>query len=217
MKYIFIIIIASTIITTIACKSSQKKDSHVKKISTKKPVIKIQKKITSPVKSVYSGNDALHIMNLMDTYLEQVEASLQSMRVLAIRSANGTYNRTDRRAMNIEFSHYLKIIVHIMNNAQYKGALLLNSKNKKAARFIKIKSPLNNSIITFQLLTFEPRLFNYSSWMEKEIIKNFSILTPEGANVRIGYIDNALSVFVRGRVKVRSYRKQILLLQKIKN
>jgi len=72
-----------------------------------------------------NANDGLGMLQIADSGTQQITDSLQRMKELALQSANGTYNATDRSAMQKEYDALRGSIGQIAQSSTYNGQSLL--------------------------------------------------------------------------------------------
>jgi len=72
-----------------------------------------------------NANDGYAMLQIADGGASQVGDSLQRMRELALQSQNGTYNATDRQAMQKEYAQLREEITRTAESTTYNGQKLL--------------------------------------------------------------------------------------------
>jgi len=72
-----------------------------------------------------NANDGLAMLQIADSGTQQITDSLQRMRELALQSSNGTYNDTDRKAMQKEYDALRAEIGRTAQSTTYNGQSLL--------------------------------------------------------------------------------------------
>ena len=80
-----------------------------------------------------NANDGISLAQTAQGALSQITANLQTMRTLAVQSANGTNSASDRTALNAEFQALSSEIQRVAQSASFNGVNLLdgtfNSQN----------------------------------------------------------------------------------------
>ena len=80
-----------------------------------------------------NANDGISLAQTAQGALSQITANLQTMRTLAVQSANGTNSASDRAALNSEFQALSSEIQRVAQSASFNGVNLLdgtfNSQN----------------------------------------------------------------------------------------
>ncbi|HUB90924.1 MAG TPA: flagellin [Dyella sp.] len=73
-----------------------------------------------------NASDAINLAQTAGSALSQITSNLQSIRDLAVQSANGTYQSSDRAAINTSVQQYLSEITRIANQTTFNGTNVLN-------------------------------------------------------------------------------------------
>lgn len=73
-----------------------------------------------------NASDAINLAQTAGSGLSQITSNLQSIRDLAVQSANGTYQSSDRSAINTSVQQYLSEITRIANQTTFNGTNVLN-------------------------------------------------------------------------------------------
>lgn len=76
-----------------------------------------------------NASDGYAMLQIADGGASQVNDSLQRMRELALQSQNGTYNATDRAAMQKEYDQLRQGIAQTADSTTYNGQKLLAGEN----------------------------------------------------------------------------------------
>ncbi|MDT8999339.1 flagellin [Paucibacter sp. APW11] len=96
--------------------------------------------------AVRNANDGISLAQTAEGALGKVGDMLQRMRELAVQSANGTNNSTDRGALNNEFSQLQSEITRLTNNTTFNGQAVLT--NTTAFNFQVGANATTNDTIT---------------------------------------------------------------------
>ncbi len=75
-----------------------------------------------------NASDAINLAQTAGSALTQVTSNLQAIRDLAVQSANGTYQASDRAAINTEVQQRLSEITRIANQTSFNGTNVLNGQ-----------------------------------------------------------------------------------------
>jgi flagellin len=73
-----------------------------------------------------NASDAINLAQTAGSALSQITSNLQSIRDLAVQAANGTYQSSDRAAINTSVQQYLSEITRIANQTSFNGTNVLN-------------------------------------------------------------------------------------------
>ena len=75
-----------------------------------------------------NASDAINLAQTAGSALDQVTSNLQAIRDLAVQAANGTYQSSDRTAINTEVQQRLSEITRIANQTSFNGTNVLNGQ-----------------------------------------------------------------------------------------
>ncbi|MBB6240877.1 flagellin [Rhodanobacter sp. MP1X3] len=75
-----------------------------------------------------NASDAINLAQTAGSALDQVTSNLQAIRDLAVQAANGTYQASDRAAINTEVQQRLSEITRIANQTSFNGTNVLNGQ-----------------------------------------------------------------------------------------
>jgi flagellin len=91
----------------------------------------ISEEFTSQIKGMTqaarNANDGISLVQTAEGGLVEVASMLQRMRELAVQSANGTYNQTDRTYLDDEFGQLQAEITRSADSTQFNGLDVLGS------------------------------------------------------------------------------------------
>jgi flagellin len=73
-----------------------------------------------------NASDAINLAQTAGSALSQITSNLQSIRDLSVQAANGTYQSSDRAAINTSVQQYLSEITRIANQTTFNGTNVLN-------------------------------------------------------------------------------------------
>lgn len=88
---------------------------------------RMRSQILSLGQAVRNADDGISLVQTAEGALNEVSSNLSRMRELAIQSANGTLNTTDRSVIDLEFSALKTEIDRIANTTEFNGISLLNT------------------------------------------------------------------------------------------
>ena len=91
---------------------------------------KLMASITGTKRGIKNAADMQGALGIVDTAYETMNAMLVRMKELALQSANGTYNATDRSLMDAERAALLAEINSIATSAKFNNRLLLDGTFK---------------------------------------------------------------------------------------
>ncbi|MFC4777814.1 flagellin [Paenibacillus sp. GCM10023252] len=113
-------------------KSSEKLSSgyRINRAADDAAGLSISEKMRSQIKSLNQGmrnaQDGISMVQAAEGAMNEVSDMLTRMKELAVQSSNGTYNDTDRAAMDAEYQNLMTAITDISDNFQFNGVTLLD-------------------------------------------------------------------------------------------
>lgn len=150
-------------------------------------------------------------------YLQGTTDIVHRIRELAVQASNGIYTAEDRMQIQVEVSQLIDEVNRIASHAQFNGQNMLtgrfaNPQNGTGAvsMFFHVGANMDQREQVFiGTMTAESlKLVNAGT---KEII---SISTPEGANMAIGTLDDALKTLNKQRADLGAYQNRFEMAQK---
>jgi flagellin len=87
---------------------------------------RMQSTISGNNQAVNNANDGISLAQTAGSALSQITSNLQTIRTLAVQSANSTYSDSDRASLNQEAQQLLSQVNDIASQTQYNGQTLLN-------------------------------------------------------------------------------------------
>ncbi|SDV46574.1 flagellin N-terminal helical domain-containing protein [Chitinasiproducens palmae] len=87
---------------------------------------RMQAQINGGTQAIANANDGIALAQTADSALSQITANLQSVRTLAVQSANSTYSASDRASLNQQAQQLLAQVNTIATQTQYNGQTLLD-------------------------------------------------------------------------------------------
>ena len=92
-------------------------------------VQKFQTQVSGLSQASQNATDAINLSQTAGSALSQITSNLQSIRDLAVQAANGTYQASDRAAINTTVNQYLQQINTIANQTSFNGINVLNGSS----------------------------------------------------------------------------------------
>ncbi|MFP3725841.1 flagellin [Priestia filamentosa] len=121
-------------------KNNQELENHMTRLSSGKRInsaaddaagIAIATRMDSKIRGMDVGirnsNDGVSLVQTAESALGSITNILQRMRDLAVQSANGTNNDTDRKSLNDEYQQLIEEINHIAEKTTFNGVDLLQA------------------------------------------------------------------------------------------
>ena len=86
-----------------------------------------------------NANDAISLLQTVDGAASEITNMLGRMYELAVQSASGTYNATDRTALNLEFEALMFEIQDIAERTEWNGTVVMNNTYHDTANALKVQ------------------------------------------------------------------------------
>lgn len=96
--------------------------------------------------AINNANDAINLAQTAGGALTSITNNLQTIRQLAVQSANGTNSSTDRQALDTEAQQLLQEIDREANTASFNGVNLLNGSNPTFTFQVGANTTTNDTI-----------------------------------------------------------------------
>jgi len=139
--------------------------------------VALDAQIRSSQQAQSNANDASAMLQIADSGGQQISDTLQRMRDLATQSANGTYNSTDRAAIQQEYYSLASEVSDISQSTSYNGIPLLSGKQG----------------FSFQVGDGSPgSVVNVSTGSLASTLSLGSVSTQSGAQGALATLDSAL-------------------------
>ncbi|MBO5567050.1 MAG: flagellin [Succinivibrio sp.] len=150
-----------------------------------------------------NANYSIAYNQIAESALSGTTEALQSMRSLAVQSANGTYSDSDRAAMQQEMDQMAQEVDHIAQNTTYNGTPMLDGSASEvvsqvgpnAGDTIDASSTFEKGFGMSQMLSSvntDATVLNQTD-AEGNAYQSLSIATQEDAESAIGTIDSMIS------------------------
>jgi flagellin len=140
-------------------------------------------------------------------YLQETQDILGRMRELAVQSANGIYTNEDRQMIQVEVSQLIDEVNRIASHAQFNGMnMLTGAFARQGPLTMQLQVGANmdqNEQIYIGTMTAQALGLSGSEGVEA-----FNITSPEGANLGIGTIDNALGQVSKQRADLGAFQNR---------
>ncbi len=129
--------------------------------------------------AVRNANDGISLVQTAEGAMEQISATLQRMRELAVQAANGIYSSTNRSDLNKEYAQLASDVLRIISDTDFNNIPVLNSTGTmylqvgwKSGQYISISIKALATSVTSAITA--------------------SIRTQAAASQAMGFIDAAL-------------------------
>nr|MBP3281920.1 flagellin [Treponema sp.] len=174
----------------------------------------VSEKMRSQIRGLNQANrnieNGVSFIQTTEGYLRETTDILQRVRELAVQSANGIYTDEDRMQIQVEVSQLVSEVDRIASQAQFNGLNMLTgafAKDSAAGRVMQFHIGANmdqNARVYIGTMTAQALGLKGAEGTEEQ----FSIATPETANMAIGTIDNALLTVSKQRADLGAYQNR---------
>ena len=152
--------------------------------------------------------DGISFIQTADGYLGETIDILQRIRELAVKSANGIYNNSDRSYIQAEVSSLIDEIDRVASQAQFNTLNILtgrfsNTVNASASMWIHI-GPSRDQRKRIYVATMTAS----SLKLKNEFNSYISVSSVSKANRTIGMIDNAIEYVIKQRADLGAYKNR---------
>lgn len=153
--------------------------------------------------------DGMSFIQTTEGYLEETQAIVQRIRVLAVQSANGIYTEEDRQQIQIEVSELIDEVDRIASQAEFNKMKMLTGAfarlNPTASMWFHMGANMHQRERVFieTMTTAGLKLRNPT------VLTFISISTPGKANAVIGLADEALRIISKQRADLGAYYNRL--------
>ncbi len=136
-----------------------------------------------------NANDGISLAQTTEGALQEVVASLQRMRELAVQSANGTNSGSDRLSLNEEFQALKNEITRVAQATNFNGVSVLNSTASLVFQVgANAASATNRIAVSARVLT------STAGGIGSALASGVEISSVSGSLSAMDIIDNAIDV-----------------------
>jgi flagellin len=169
----------------------------------------VSEKLRSQVRGLNQAErniaNAVSFIQTAEGYLQESQDILHRIRELSVQSANGIYTPEDRMQIQVEVSQLVDEVNRIASHAQFNGMDLLQGDFARGSELGGVQFQVGANMDQNELA--------FIGTMTAEALgltgqQSVTISTPEGANMAIGIVDNALTVVSRQRADLGAYQNR---------
>jgi flagellin len=148
-----------------------------------------------------NANDGVSLAQTADGALKEIGGMLTRMRELAVQSATGTINTTQRGYLNDEFTQLKSEITRIANTSEFNGINLLNGdSNTTPVNFQVGTGNSGNDRLTLSIATATASALALNS---------DTVATVTGANAAISGLDTAIGNVSARRANIGAMQNRL--------
>jgi flagellin len=159
-----------------------------------------------------NAQDGVSFIQTTEGYLQNSQDIIQRVRELAIQASNGIYTTEDRMQIQVEVSALIDEVDRIASHAQFNGLNMLTGKFANPA-----DGGVPSSSMWFHIgSNMDQRTRVYIGTMSAKALgladktgKVLSLSTPNGANMAIGKLDEALKNVSKQRADLGAYQRRL--------
>ena len=143
-----------------------------------------------------NANDGISLIQTAEGGLNETHAILQRMRELAVQSANGTYDDTDRANLQAEVSALIEEVDRIANSTKFNGIDLLNGDLTD----LQLQIGANDETVTMSVADMTASGLS---------VDGVDISDTAGATSAIGTIDTAINLVSEARAGLGAMQNRL--------
>jgi flagellin len=152
--------------------------------------------------------DGISFIQTTEGYLQQMTEIIQRIRVLAIQSANGIYQKNDRQMIQVEVSQLIDEVDRIASQAEFNKMGLLQGEfaqgSAKASMWFHMGANANQRERVY-ITTMTAQALNLRN-PDNSLL---TLSTPESSNGAIGRLDGALHTVNKQRADLGAYQNRL--------
>jgi flagellin len=157
--------------------------------------------------------DGVSFIQTSEGYLQESQDILHRLRELAIQSSNGIYSEEDRLMIQVEVSQLVDEIDRIASHAQFNGMNMLTGRFARdsgqniitGSMWLHIGANMDQRTRVF-IGTMTAKALGVRGFSNDDII---SLENPDGANLSIGLIDEAMKKISKQRADLGAYQTRL--------
>jgi len=160
-----------------------------------------------------NASNGISFIQTTEGYLQESQDILQRIRELSIQSANGIYTAEDRMQIQVEVSQLVDEVDRIASHAQFNGMNLLTGRFARdtgegtvtASMWLHVGSNVDQRERIF-IGTMTSGALGIRNTGDGGII---SLSSPDGANMAISILDEALKTVSKQRADLGAYQNRL--------
>lgn len=175
---------------------------------------KMRSQIRGLVQAEKNAQNGISLIQTAEGYLNETQDVLQRIRELAVQASNGIYTAEDRMYIQVEVSQLVDELDRVASHAQFNGMNLLTGRFANAEA---MNSTATGSMWFHIGANMDQREQVYIGTMTSKGLgirqagnnEFISLSTPDGANMAIGTVDNALKILNKQRADLGAYQNRL--------
>lgn len=175
---------------------------------------KMRSQIRGLVQAEKNAQNGISLIQTAEGYLQESQDVLQRIRELSVQASNGIYTAEDRMYIQVEVSQLVDELDRVASHAQFNGMNLLTGRFANAeaqnstatgSMWFHIGANMDQREQVF-IGTMTSKGLGIRQSGNNEFI---SLSTPDGANMAIGTVDNALKMLNKQRADLGAYQNRL--------
>lgn len=177
----------------------------------------VSEKLRSQVRGLQrastNAQDGISFIQTTEGYLQNSQDILQRIRELSVQSSNGIYTAEDRMQIQVEVSQLVDEIDRIASHAQFNGLNMLTGRFAAETGDNTVTASMHFHIganmdqrIQVNVGTMTAAGLGVRNVGDGEIL---SLSSPDGANMAIGTVDDALQAVSKQRADLGAYQNRL--------
>jgi len=174
---------------------------------------KMRSQIRGLIQAEKNTENGISFIQTAEGYLQESQDVIQRMRELAIQASNGIYSSEDRMQIQVEVSQLIDEVDRVASHAQFNGMNMLTGR---------FANPRNGGAVTGSMwfhigANMDQRKQAFIGTMTASSLglkqlgsgRILSLSTPDGANLSIGVLDQALLKINKQRADLGAYQNRM--------
>jgi flagellin len=175
---------------------------------------KMRSQVRGLIQAEKNAQNGISLIQTAEGYLQESQDVLQRIRELSVQSSNGIYTAEDRMYIQVEVSQLVDELDRVASHAQFNGMNLLTGRFANAeamnststgSMWFHIGANMDQREQVF-IGTMTSKGLGIRNVGNNEFI---SLSTPDGANMSIGTVDNALKILNKQRADLGAYQNRL--------
>jgi len=180
---------------------------------------KMRSQIRGLIQAEKNAENGISLIQTAEGYLQESQDILQRIRELSVQSSNGIYTAEDRMYIQVEVSQLVDELDRVASHAQFNGMNLLtgrfsnaeaNGGVKTGSMWFHIGANMDQRVQVY-IGTMTARGLGIRQVGSEEFV---SLSTPDGANMSIGTVDEALRRINKQRADLGAYQNRLEMATK---
>lgn len=180
---------------------------------------KMRSQVRGLLQAERNAENGVSLIQTAEGYLQESQDVLQRVRELAVQASNGIYTAEDRMYIQVEVSQLVDELDRIASHAQFNGMNLLTGRFANADA---VNGAATGSMWFHIGANMDQRERVYIGTMTSKGLgirqvgneEFISLSSPDGANMAIGTVDNALKKLNKQRADLGGYQNRLEMATK---